>query len=108
VVEVDMGTLPLARFRRKARAFELALRQGVSARAFGLPEFEVLVLAKDVARLEKLRAAVRREMPEDRWAWWSFATLEALHPERFAGSGWLTLDGQRTPLLYACGRATGA
>ena len=46
VLEVDMGTLPLPRFRRKARAFELALRQGVFARAFGRAEFEVLVLTR--------------------------------------------------------------
>jgi Replication-relaxation len=107
VVEVDMGTLPVTRFRRKARAFELAMRQGVSARALGRAEFEVLVLAKDARRLERLFAAARREVPKERWAWWSFATLEALDPARFGGCVWLTLERQRTPLLYAFGRATG-
>jgi hypothetical protein len=62
VVEVDMGTLPLPRFGRKARAFELALRQGVFARAIGRPEFEVLVLAKEAARVERLRGAALREV----------------------------------------------
>jgi hypothetical protein len=100
VVEVDMGTLPLPRFRRKARAFELALRQGVFGRHFGRDEFEVLVLTKDGARLGRLWRAARREVPEPRWAWWSFATLEVLAPERFGGGAWLTLEGRRTPLLY--------
>ena len=95
-----MGTLPLPRFRRKARAFELALRQGVFARAFGRAEFEVLVLAHDAARLERLRAAARWEVPEERWGWWSFATLEVLAPGRFAHAGWLTLEGRRVGLLY--------
>jgi hypothetical protein len=98
VVEVDMGTLPLPRFRRKAGAFELALRQGVSARAFGRAEFVVLVLARDAARLERLRGAARREVPEERWAWWSFATAGMLIAERFGGCEWLTLEGRRTPL----------
>jgi hypothetical protein len=100
VVEVDMGTLPLARFRRKARAFELALRQGVFARAFRQPEFEVLVLARDVTRLERLRDAARREVAQERWPWWSFGTLGVLEPARFGRYAWLTLEGTRTPLQY--------
>jgi hypothetical protein len=106
VVEVDMGTLPLPRFRRKARAFELALQQGVFARAFERPEFEVLVLARDTRRLKRLLAAARREVPRERWAWWSFATLEVLDQTRFGGTTWLTLEGRRTPLLYAATAAT--
>ena len=107
VLEVDMGTLPLARFRRKARAFELAFRQGVFARAFGRAEFEVLVLARDKRRLEQLQAAARREVAEERWAWWSFATLGVLDPARFGGCAWLTLAGSRTPLLYDSYRTVG-
>jgi hypothetical protein len=60
----------------------------------------VLVLARDGRRLERLCGAARREVPEARWAWWSFATLEALHPARFGGATWLTLEGRRTSLLY--------
>jgi hypothetical protein len=100
VLEVDLGTLPLPRFRRKARAFELALSGGLFARRFGRPEFEVLVVASDRGRLARLWAAARREVPEGRWAWWSFAPLEALTRERFGGCEWLTLEGRHTPLLY--------
>src|SRR5262249_27755550 len=100
VLEVDLGTLPLPRFRRKARAFELALSGGLFARRFGRPEFEVLVVVSDRGRLARLWAAARREGPGGRWPGWSFVTVEELAPERFGGCEWLTLEGRRTPLLY--------
>lgn len=100
LVEVDMGTLSLPRFRRKVRAFELALGDGLFARRWGRREFEVLVLAPSDGRRDRLRQAARREVAPQRWGWYSFATVEVLDPTRIGGYEWLTLDGERVRLLY--------
>jgi hypothetical protein len=56
LVEVDMGTLTLRRFGRKALAFEAALDDGVFRKHFpNRDEFEVLVLTTSRRRLRALR-----------------------------------------------------
>jgi hypothetical protein len=91
VAEVDMGTLPLRRFRRKLRGLEAFLAQGRFERHFRRREFEVLVLAPSPARLRGLRLAARRVVPEARWPHYLFATFEALAAERFP-DGWWPLE----------------
>lgn len=101
IVEIDMGTLELWRFRRKLRAFELYLAQGLFSRDWRRRGFEVLVLTSSQERLEHLRLVGRRVVPEVAWPWYSFALLEVLASrERFAGQVWQTLRGDRTGLLY--------
>lgn len=100
VVEVDMGTLTLRRFKRKVQAFELALEQGVFAREWGRAEFEVVVVTSSQKRLEHIWQAAHSVVRPERWSWYSFATLEALETTRFGDHVWRTLEDQHVRLLY--------
>ncbi len=101
LVEIDMGTQPLRRFRRKARAFELFLESGQFARRWGRDTFEVVVLTSSRPRLEQLWRACREDVPERRWSMYSLATFDVLRPAQWReGSGFLTLDNQWVGLLY--------
>ena len=63
LVEVDCGTLTLARFRKKARAFELCWETGLFRRVFGQDAFEVLVLnnaIKDAIHARVSAGEIRR------------------------------------------------
>ena len=94
-----MGTLTLARFRRKLRAFETYLVQGLFERNWSRSIFDVLVLTSSQSRLQNLWKAARLEVPEDRWDWHLFATFEILQPQELGGQAWLTLGGERAGLL---------
>jgi hypothetical protein len=97
--EVDMGTLTLARFRRKVRVFELCARQGLAA-LHGSGACEVLVLTHSRPRLEQLWRATRQEVAEERRSWHSFATLDILAPDVFTAADWVTASNELVPLLY--------
>ena len=66
LLEVDMGTLTLRRFRRKVRAFEAYLREGHFSRDWGREDFEVVVLTRSQRRLEQLCQAARQEVDAER------------------------------------------
>jgi hypothetical protein len=83
LLEVDMGTLTLKRFRRKVRAFELDLAQGLGAVLPG-SSFEVLVLTHSQGRLQQLWRVARDEVPPERWGAYSFGTFDLLGPAGFA------------------------
>ena len=100
VVEIDTGTLSLTKFRRKLRGFELALRSGLFAREWRRPSFEVAILTGSEARLHHLWHAARAVVPRSRWDSYSLGTFAALNPELFPDYDWLTLAGERVPLLY--------
>ncbi len=99
LLEVDLGTLTLKRFRRKVRAFELDLAQGLAAghREHG---FEVLVLTHSHGRLQQLWRAARDEVPPERWGAYSFGTSDLLEPGRFREARWVTAGDDLVPLLY--------
>ncbi len=88
VVEIDNGTLPLRRFRRKLVAFEAFLAQGLFERFSGHDEFDVLVLACSRGRMRHLHRVAREAVAEERWPYYVFATFEALRPETFPGDLW--------------------
>lgn len=98
-----MGVHELRQFRRKVRAFELALDAGVFEREWEQPEFEVLVLTTTDARRRNLWRCARETVPAHRWEWYSFATIAALAGEAVLGRPWLTLRGDYAPLLYGGG-----
>jgi hypothetical protein len=102
LVEIDMGTLTLRRFRRKVRAFEEFITQGLAERVLGegCEECEVVVLTRSRRRLDELRAVAREEVDEDRWSDYLFATLDVLEPTRFAEQSWLTLEDEAVHLLW--------
>ena len=100
LVEMDMGRLTLARFRRKVRAFELALDSGLFRREWGRDEFEVLVLVPTEERLVNLMRAASVEVPADRRGAYAFAAVDVLDPARFGDPVWTTLEDERIGLLY--------
>lgn len=100
MLEVDMGTLTLARFRRKVRAFEVYLAQGLLAKHWGQTCFEVVVLTHSRARLANLSSAARKEVRRDRWSWYTFASFEILDPRRFDDYSWRTLEEKYVTFLY--------
>jgi hypothetical protein len=100
LVEIDMGTLTLRRFRRKVRAFEAFIALGLAGPVIG-EDYEVVVLTRSGRRLEDLRAVARDEVPEDRESDYLFATLDVLEPAKFANAPWLTLEGRAVQLLWS-------
>ena len=100
MLEIDMGTLKLERFRAKVRAFERYLAGGAFRRDFGRESFEVLVLTTGDKRREALRQAAREVVPERAWRWYAFATGEALDLGRIEEPLWRTLADTAMPLLY--------
>ena len=99
LLDVDMGTLTLDRFRRKVRTFALYLER-IRAAAQWPSDFGVLVLTHSEPRLRHLWRAARAEVPEERWSACSFATFDLLDPPRFGGARWVTLRNDLVPLLY--------
>lgn len=100
LLEVDMGTLTLARFRRKLAAFDLYLLDSQFRRDWGRDEFEVVVLTHSAGRSEHLRRAAREVVPDDRWGDYLFGTFDALVPGGFENADWLTLDDEEVGLLH--------
>ena len=91
IVEVDTGTLPLRRFRRKLRIFEAARRQGIFERQWahlGASDFEVYVLAPSPGRIQHLRAAARAEVGDEWWSRYYFGDFSVLEPDRFDDAWW--------------------
>ena len=88
VVEIDNGTLPLRRFKRKLRGFEAFLAQGLFERISGRTEFDVLILTCSSGRMHHLHRAAREAVAEDRWPYYVFATYEVLRPDIFPGDWW--------------------
>jgi hypothetical protein len=99
LLEVDMGTLTIKRFRRKLRAFELYLAQELAAGRWK-HGFEVLVLTHSRRRLRQLWGAAREEVPPERRDDYSFATFDLLAPGRFGEARWVTASNKLVPLLY--------
>ena len=92
LVEVDMGTVSLSRFRRKLRAFEAYRDEGLLQRHWGYDEAEVLVLAHSPRRLLSLWGAARETVPQGWWGSYFFATFAALDPAGFVKARWQCLD----------------
>jgi hypothetical protein len=99
LLEVDLGTLTLKRFRRKVRAFELDLAQGLGA-VLPVSSFEVLMLTHSQGRLQQLWRAARDKVPPERWGAYSFGTFDLLEPSRFREADWVTAEDNLVPLLY--------
>lgn len=99
LLEMDMGTLTLARFRRKLRAFELYLAQGLAAK-YWENDFEVFVLTHSRPRLQQLWRATQSEIPRERWGCYSFATFDAFDSREFQSACWVTAGNDLVPLLY--------
>jgi hypothetical protein len=100
LVEVDMGTVDLKRFRRKVRAIERFYQLDGFWQHLKLEHVEVWVLAKSAERIEHLRDAAWPEVPEERREDYLFATFDEVTPDHVAGTNWLYLDGKRRAALY--------
>ena len=101
LVEIDLGTLTLARFRQKMRAFDLFardIRNGSGEDADAV--FHVFVVTHSEARREQLRQATYREIEHGRYADFFFDTFDVLDPEEFDEGNWLHTNGKRYYLAY--------
>jgi hypothetical protein len=99
LLEVDMGTLTLARFRRKVRAFELYVEQGLAAQHW-TSELDVLVLTHSHPRLDHIWRTTRQEVSDERRNCYLFATFDILEPGAFADADWVTAGDEVVTLLY--------
>lgn len=100
MVEIDMGTLTLRRFRRKLRAFDLYVASGLFSQEWRRADCGYLTLVGSWKRLTHLWKAARRELPEAVWDRYLFATTEVLAPECFGASdAWLTAGGKYIGLV---------
>jgi hypothetical protein len=99
LLEVDMGTLTLRRFRRKLRAFELALAAGLIVQDWE-DDFEVVVLTHARGRLQELWRAAREQVAPERWSAYSFGTVDLLTPRWFGEAEWVTANNDLVRLLY--------
>lgn len=94
MVEIDMGTLTLGRFRRKVRAFQVYVTTGQFQQHWHRDQCAYLVVTTSWKRLKNLWKAARLELPSTCWSDCRLATAAVLSPERFSSSdAWLTLDG---------------
>lgn len=101
LIEIDMGSQTLRRFRRKVRAFELLLGVGHFQERWGSPTFEVIVLTTTAARLDNLWRVCREEVPPDRRHLYSLATFDILEPSRWLEGGeFRTLENESVGLYY--------
>ena len=97
-LEVDMGTLPLRRFRKKMRGYDLYLSNRYGGRKKVMPE--IYVLAHSQRRLEELRAATNAAIPHNSGVDYYFATFDVLEPATFADMCWQDPSGERNYLLF--------
>lgn len=100
VLEVDLGTHSLTAIRRKLRAFELFLAEGLFERTWRRDDFEVLVVAPSAQRLGNLDREAREVVGSERWDAYLFATLDSLKRSLFADAAWRLLDGSSYGLLF--------
>ena len=100
LVEIDMGTLTLERFRRKVCAFEAFLARGGFERYFHREDFQGAVLTPTRKRLEHLWRVVRDEVREFRWDAYLFASFAALDPMQFPSTKWVSASNHLRGLLY--------
>jgi hypothetical protein len=101
LLEVDLGTHALKVMRRKLRAFELFLAEGLFARTWHRDDFEVLVVAPSEKRLQTITNMARQVVDPTRWDAYLFATRDVLKRSRFADAEWRCLDGSTYGLLFA-------
>jgi len=84
VLELDRGTMTLARFKNKIRAYVVYFQSGAYEKRYGVKSLRVLsvVSTKSQSGGEKRRdnlKAATEELTRERWFW--FATLAELTPE---------------------------
>jgi hypothetical protein len=84
-IEVDLGHEGLAVWKEKTRHYVQFALSGANERQFRQPRFRVLVLVNSERRLQSVRTAVAGITQKIFW----FATLDAVHGEKFFGSVWL-------------------
>jgi len=93
-VEVDMGTLTLARLRRKVRAFEAYVAAGGIRQDWAREGCDFAILTHSWERLRNVWKTARQEVGPARLGSYVLITADALEGVSHAGEiSWLTLDG---------------
>lgn len=78
LVEIDMGTVSLARMRTKYEGYAAWWRGGGPERRFGTKSLRVLTIAKHEARMARLRAAAAEAVGSDAHGLLWFASADVL------------------------------
>lgn len=78
LVEIDMGTVSIARMRTKYEGYAAWWRGGGPARRFGTKSLRVLTIAKHEARMARLRAAAAEAVGTDAHGLFWFASADVL------------------------------
>lgn len=81
LVEVDMGTVPLARMEKKYEGYAAWWRSNGPERRFGLRSLRVVTIAKHEARMARLRAVAAKAAGTGAHGLFWFATADVLDPE---------------------------
>lgn len=81
LVEIDMGTVPVARMRTKYEGYAAWWRGGGPERRFGTKSLRVLTIAKHEARTARLRAAAAEGVGSDAHGLLWFASADVLDPD---------------------------
>jgi hypothetical protein len=95
-LEVDLGTEALTAWRHKTQGYLQLALSGEFQKAFGQPQFRVLVIADSERRLNNIRSTVAKRTDKI----FRFATFESIDRDGFWTSIWLRPAGdQRSPLI---------
>ncbi len=86
-LEVDMGTMTLARFSNKIRAYKQYWKKGIYKEKFGFRSFRVLTVASSERRMMNLRKATSEIGGKNMFLFTAFKKEEELDP---LGSIWLS------------------
>ncbi|MEI7511932.1 MAG: replication-relaxation family protein [Candidatus Uhrbacteria bacterium] len=78
LVEIDMGTVSLARMRTKYEGYAAWWRGGGPTRRFGIKSLRLLTIAKHEVRMARLRAAAAEAVGSDAHGFLWFATTDVL------------------------------
>lgn len=97
-LELDRGTMTLARFKTKVQGYTAYYRSGAYQERYGLRSMRVLTVTLGEERLAHLKAATERVGGRE-WFW--FALLDELRPETVLGAPvwWVAQREERASLI---------
>ncbi|MBZ0121641.1 MAG: replication-relaxation family protein, partial [Sandaracinaceae bacterium] len=111
LVEIDMGTVSVARMRTKYEGYAAWWRGGGPERRFGAKSLRVLTIAKHEARTARLRAAAAERVGSDAHGLLWFASADVLDPdapEKLLANAFCTARPDAKPLPLFPGTLVGA
>ncbi len=100
MVDIDMGTLTVGRFRLKLRAFQALVSSGMFQEHWHRDDCTLIVVSHSWERVKQLWKAAREEVPYDSFSRYVFAAFASLASSSVEHDAiWLTLGGTYQRLL---------